>query len=362
MAQRRPLSIAGLLLLLAWTLPAGTVLGAPADAYTVSGIAVDATAESAAAAREKAIAEGQREAFDRLILRLVADGFADRVPPIDDARLADLVRDFAVAEERSSPVRYIARLCFGFDREGVRQLLLDAGVPFTEERAGPILVLPVWSGGAAPVLWEDPNPWREAFAREERGDGLVPFLVPIGDVEDLGAVGVEQALDADAAALAAIAERYQAAEVLIAEALPEGDQVSVVVRRLQDGALIATDQVRAPDLIQAVDAVTGPIEQDWKARNLVGGGGEETITVAVPLASLRDWIEIRRRLQSVSSLRRMSVRSLGRGEAMVDLTYAGDQRQLQFALAQRDLALAPEPVGGGWILRRGGAAPVSGTP
>ena len=352
MAERRPSLLAGLVLLLALIFQGGASLAAPEDAYTVGGIAVDATAESAAAAREKAIAEGQREAFRQLLNRLVGEGAAERVQIVDDAMLAGLVKDFNVEEERSSAVRYIARLRFGFDREAVRQLLLDSGVPFTEERSPPIVVLPVWSGGGTPTLWEDPNPWREAFARQERGDGLVPFLVPIGDMEDLSAVNADQALNGDPAALAAIAQRYQAGEVLVAEAVPEGEQVSVVARRFQDGALLSTDQVRAANVTEAVAAVTDPIEQDWKARNLVGGGGEQTLTVSVPLTSLQDWAEIRRRLQSVSSLRSMSVRQLSRQRAAVDITYAGDQRQLEFALAQRDLALTPEPAGLGWVLQR----------
>jgi hypothetical protein len=354
MAERRPSLLAGLVLVLALIFQGGTSLAAPEDAYTVGGIAVDATAESAAAAREKAIAEGQREAFRQLLNRLVGEGAAGRVQIADDAMLAGLVKDFNVEEERSSAVRYIARLRFGFDREAVRQLLLDSGVPFTEERSPPIVVLPVWSGGGAPTLWEDPNPWREAFAQQERGDGLVPFLVPIGDMEDLSAVNADQALNGDPAALAAIAQRYQAGEVLVAEAVPEGQQVSVVARRFQDGALLSTDQVRAANVTEAVAAVTDPIEQDWKARNLVGGGGAQTLTVSVPLTSLQDWAEIRRRLQSVSSLRSMAVRQLSRQRAAVDITYAGDQRQLEFALAQRDLALTPEPAGLGWVLQRRG--------
>jgi hypothetical protein len=355
MAERRPLPIAALILLLAWlVVPAGGGRAAPDDAYTVSGIAVDATAESAAAARDRAIAEGQREAFRRLLQRLVGEGSADRVPPVDDAALSDMVKDLAVEEERSSAVRYIAKLSFGFDREAVRQLLLDAGVPFTEERSGPIVVLPVWSGGQTAALWEDPNPWREEFARQERGDGLVPFLVPIGDVEDLTAINADQALDADPGALDAIAGRYQASEVLVAEAVPDGDQVSVVVRRFQDGALIGTDQVRAPDFARAVSAVTEPIERDWKSQNLIGGGGEQTLAVSVPLTGLKDWTEIRRRLQSVSSLRRMSILSLSRGQAEIEITFAGDQRQLQLALAQRDLTLAADAAGA-WILQRRGA-------
>ena len=50
----------------------------------------------------------------------------------------------------------------------------------------------------------------------------------------------------------------------------------------------------------------------------------------------------------------MSLLYLSRGQAALELTYVGDQRQLETALAQRDLALAPEPSGGGWVLQRRG--------
>jgi hypothetical protein len=353
MAQRRFLLVAGLLVLVAWIFRAEPVLAAPEDAYAVSGIAVDATAASAAAARDKAIADGQREAFKQLIQRLVAKEAVKRVPTMTDPALTAMVDDFAVEEEHSSSVRYIARLNFRFRRDAVRQFLLNAGVPFAEERSKPIVVLPVWSGAQPPVLWEDPNPWREAFAQKERGEGLVPFIVPLGDVEDLTAISAERALNADPAALAAISERYQGEEVLITQAMPEGEQVSVVTRRFRGGTLVSTDQVRAPDLNAAVDAVTAPIEAAWKEQNLIGGGGEQTLTLSVPVTDLKDWTEIRGRLRSVSSLRKMSVLSLTRSAASVEITYAGDQRQLQLALAQRDLALSQDQTGG-WVLQRRG--------
>jgi hypothetical protein len=353
MAQRRSLLVAGLLVLAAWIFRAEPVLAAPEDAYAVSGIAVDATAASAAAARDKAIADGQREAFKQLIQRLVAKEAVKRVPTMTDPALTAMVDDFAVEEEHSSSVRYIARLNFRFRRDAVRQFLLNAGVPFAEERSKPIVVLPVWSGAQPPVLWEDPNPWREAFAQKERGEGLVPFIVPLGDVEDLTAISAERALNADPAALAAISERYQGEEVLITQAMPEGEQVSVVTRRFRGGTLVSTDQVRAPDLNAAVDAVTAPIEAAWKEQNLIGGGGEQTLTLTVPVTDLKDWTEIRGRLRSVSSLRKMSVLSLTRSAASVEITYAGDQRQLQLALAQRDLALSQDQTGG-WVLQRRG--------
>ncbi len=67
-----------------------------ADAFTIEHVEVDATADSAAAARERAIASGQQIAFNRLLDRLTPHDQRARLPRPAAAEIADLVRDFAV--------------------------------------------------------------------------------------------------------------------------------------------------------------------------------------------------------------------------------------------------------------------------
>jgi len=59
---------------------------ADADLFTVRAVAVDATAETAPAARDRAVAEGRRQAFKRLVDRLVPASDAARIPAPTDAR------------------------------------------------------------------------------------------------------------------------------------------------------------------------------------------------------------------------------------------------------------------------------------
>ena len=54
---------------------------AQTDPFTVTGVAVDVTAASAAEARDKAISQAQHKAFEVLFKRLAADG-APRVAPM----------------------------------------------------------------------------------------------------------------------------------------------------------------------------------------------------------------------------------------------------------------------------------------
>src|SRR5262245_54432104 len=93
----------------------------------------------------------------------------------------------------------------------------------------------------------------------------------------------------------------------------------------------------------------------------VPSGPVRTLSVSVPIANLRDWVEIRRRLNGIPVVQRAEVRALARTEGQLNLVYFGDEAQLQQALAQRQLSLLQDPQQ--WVLQLseyGGTA--TGTP
>jgi Uncharacterized protein conserved in bacteria (DUF2066) len=330
------------------------------DVFAVGPVAVDATGESAAAAREEARLDGQREAFQRLVARLTVPADRERVPRVDDAQLNNLIQDFAVANERSSAVRYLADLTFRFRADAVRRLLRGAGVPFAETVSKPLVVLPVFAGEAGPVLWDSPNPWREAWANWRPPGGLVPFIVPFGDLADLAAVDAEQALAGDPAALQRIGRLHRNGDVLVSEARRQGEGVvETTTTRHGVGSepqgLTQTwraegDETEEALLARAVAGVAEAVEEVWKRNNLLQFGQEARLVVAVPLDGIEEWVAIRERLAEIPAVRRAQTLALNREAARVELRYLGDPRQLELALAQRDLELAEGSPD--WILRR----------
>jgi len=93
----------------------------------------------------------------------------------------------------------------------------------------------------------------------------------------------------------------------------------------------------------------------------VPSGPVQTLSVVVPIASLRDWVEIRRRLTGIPTVQRAEVRSLARTEGELNLVYFGDETQLQQALAQRQLSLLQDAQQ--WVLQLGEySGPTTGTP
>lgn len=345
---------------------------APTDIFTVADIPVDATATSAVAAREAARADGQRRAFRVLLERLTLVADRGRLPRVGDQQLTEMVRDFEVANERSSAVRYLASYTFRFRPDAVRKLLRDAGIPFTETVSKPVVVLAVLRRGDATLLWDDPNPWRAAWSDHSGSGGLVPFVVPLGDAADVAAIGAEEALAADRAALGRVAALYGGGDLLIAAATkrPTGE-LQTTLRRvsLAGGASDISNATFQPNageseadlMARAATAGAAAVEEAWRRENVLATGTEGVLTAAVPINDLADWVTVRDRLKGVPTVKRSDIVALGKQSARIEIHYLGDPARLRLALAQRDLVLdGSEDT---WTLRpRGGSVRPSGAP
>ncbi len=354
---------------LAGTAGWGQAAKADVEVYKVSGIQVDVTADTATTAREAALAQGHREAYQRLMARLVLDEDRAYVPKLGQSDVAQLIQDFSVVNEKASAVRYLAELTFRFKPEAVRDLFRAYRLRFTETRSKPLLVLPIFLSETGEVLlWEETNLWAFAWAERDLTDELVPILIPLGDLGDVAAIDVQRAITGDSGALSDIALRYGAEGVLVAQAGLVGDPVDggarldVVADRYDDSAW----RIYADSIVQsqpggaevlfgpAIDAVVASAQADWKAANHLSFDDQRMLSAIVPVAELGDWLEVKKRLTDIASIVRMDLVYLTRRYAQVDIGFIGDEERLSRALAQSDLALSRSALAG-WELRLSGA-------
>jgi len=331
--------------------------------HTVKGVAVDVTAKTAAAARVKALAQGEREAFRRLIERLTLRSSAHLLPRIGDEELATYVKSFDVAQEKTSAVRYLATLNYRFQAEEVRRLLNDYGLPFAETPSKPVLVLPVYQAAGALMLWDDPNPWRDAWMARREVDGLVPLVMPRGDLSDIATIGVEQAVNGDAQRLSAAAARYEASGTLVAlgvlgigagQGLPELEVFVTRYGATPEESTVVMSFAAVPGesidvlLERSATEVAHRVQDDWKRDNLLEFGQSGVIAVTVSIGGLNDWLTVQQRLGSVAVIRHVDLVLLSRDEVRVNLNYIGNPGQLAMALQQADLSMSQD--GDSWLL------------
>ncbi|MEQ8194391.1 MAG: DUF2066 domain-containing protein [Rhodospirillales bacterium] len=333
------------------------------DVYEVA-VPIDVTAQSAAEAKTEALAGGERRAFTRLLERLTLLQDRDRLPQLGPQGIATFVKDISVADEKTSGVRYLAKLTVRFKRREIRKLLIDLNIPFAETPSKPALVLPVYQAAGALMLFDDPNPWREAWAGLPERGNLVPLILPQGDLSDIAAIGAEQAVQGDTQRLEAIAARYKAGDVLVAFARLSLDiktsrprtEAELIryggtgrVMRLTSALTAEPGETPQGLLNRTAELQARQIEDQWKRDNLLQFDQSGVVAVTVPIETLKSWIGIRRSLAGVSVLRQIDLVMLSREEVRANLIYLGELEQLILALEQADLRLSKE--GDGWILR-----------
>ena len=346
--------------------------GAP-DVFTVSGIEVDATSSDAVTARTQAIREGQQAGLDRLLRRLVPAADYGRLPPASSLPIDDYVQSFEIANEELSSTRYIAQLTVAYDPGAVRDLLRRGRFAAAETASMPVVVLPLYETEQGPRLWQDDNPWWQAWADHMDPEQLLRLVLPLGDLEDITTISPAQAQAGDPVALGNLAARYGAESTLVVTASATGgpgpEQVRAVrldARRIgeiqQQGQpltlAVGPDQPLEQVLGQAVEQMQAGLDEQWKGANLLRFDQGGTMLAGVPIARLADWVAVKRGLERLPEVSEITITSFARDQVGLEIRYIGDQFRLEQALAQLGLALTRE--GESWLLLPTGGNPSQG--
>lgn len=364
--------------------------------YNVADVAIDVTADSAAKARDEAIAKAQHDAFAMLLERLGADPKLGDKLSSDD--LATLVQNFEVNDERSSAVRYIGNFVVQFRPSAVRRYLVSQGSSYSDTPSETVMVLPITRDGNRYLLWDEPSRWFKDWSNASKNGSTVPILIPVGSAQDQLALNPIDAALGKAESVKALMENYQANTTYVAVLnLPSNKSstnYTVNLQRFESGyepgsevehitLAVAPNQTSTDDIIAAgVKQIRQQIENERRdpqkkngsAPSLTPASGSHIATpesvsiiseldaeagapsrlpVTVQFGTLADWAEIQRRLMASDGVKSMDVTSVGRGNSQIELGFAGRLEDVQLAMARHGLRLTQDTLSGNWIIRGG---------
>jgi Uncharacterized protein conserved in bacteria (DUF2066) len=347
---------------------AGLVASLPALAaekvYTVANYPVEATAENAVAAKEKALADGQQAAFRSLLKRLVPVMAFPHVKKLASVRAADLIEGVRVRNERNSRTDYIASFDFSFQSKGVRDLLRREGIPFVDDQAPVVTVVPLWR--SAPM-----QPPREeaAWTRVWKGLDLDNALTPVKLLPLRGEIRPETVnalANGDGSALRALAAEYNTEFVVVALAEPDqaaGRLAVTLAGRDAVGGITLRRPYRVdprdPGYASELAAVVAlrTLEGRWKAvkargsvtaSNTTATPGATDLLIAVEFRGMSEWQEISRKLSAIPGVEELEVAGLSARGARVTLRFLEGGERLADELAGQGLFLRNN--GGSWVL------------
>jgi hypothetical protein len=327
---------------------------AVSEPFSIQGVDVDVTANSSNAAKDQAIAEAQRQAFQLLLDRLSSPKDRSRIPKADGT---EYVADYTIESERSSKVRYIATIDVRFNGAAVRKLFKNAGIAMIEPISRPVVVVPVFRQSGQVGATDPANPWRSAWTTYGRG-GLVAVIIP--SAADMGELDSDAIASGSEAALSPLVTRYRTGDVLIVSADLAGDGHKVELSTTSaKGSIVSVesqsysakngetvDQLMARAVRDCVQQIESQARQYAEKSN---AAPSDTVSAIVPVASLEDWVSIRDRLSRIALVRKWELVSLTRSEAAVIMHLAGDADKVKPAFSAVGLDL--QPGDGFWMLK-----------
>jgi hypothetical protein len=370
--------------------PATTATAAPAEGpLTVTDILVDKTDKNAVVARDQAIIEAQRTAFRSLCEKWMSPEALKTYNYPDDKTIAALVQDFEIKNEQISANRYMATFTVRFSPDINNYIKIPADGASTIASSTPaasalptapaatmapreVLVLPYFENTSGKkILWEDPNPWREAWqaaGNSTAADGLT-ITVPLGDLADIAAGSSDAVWAEDYSVVERLRISYTVVEVALAVARKSDEKIQVDLYIYKDGRLERKKSVAPytpalgdkdafkpliPQMIGAIRSAA-PFTEGGEA---LSEPAREVTPLSVPptappekivldatmtFDNFAQWLEVQRRLFSVSPAPSVEISSLTKSSAKFSISYDGGLDALRNALAEKGIALE-QPV------------------
>ncbi|HEU4379466.1 MAG TPA: DUF2066 domain-containing protein [Hyphomicrobiaceae bacterium] len=331
--------------------------------FIVAKYPVEARADNAVAAKTQALADGQQAAFRSLLKRLVPVTAYPSIRRLASVKAGDLIDGYKVRSERNSATEYIASLDFSFQSKAVRDLLRREGIPFSDDQAPALTVIPVWRDGPAGTPREEPA-WTNVWKGLDLEHTLTPVTLQTLRKE-IQPSTVNALAGGDGGAIRSIAGAYRTEHVLIAvaESDPAAGRLNIILSgRDAVGAFTLRRSYRLdasdPGYTNELAAVVAlrVIEGRWKATKIRGLGGAGAFSagnatdllISVEFRGMSEWQDISRKLASTPGIDQLEVAGLSARGARVTLRYAGGTERLTDALAEQGLAL--RNAGGNWII------------
>ncbi len=327
-----------------------------AGTYQVSGIEVEASATDAVVAKNQALADGRNRAIRTMLERVTITADHIRLPNPSEAEIDAMVSGFAIDEEYSTSTTYSAKLTYHFLRQSVRDVLIRAGIPFSDQEAAPTLLIPIYQEGETFYLWEN-NPHLEAWRTLRPENRLTPIVLPVGDQSDAD-VDPNSVLARDIDTFSGLRVRYGIQNILVALCVTDINQTRYDCS-LEGGSPagpVSEQQSYSGEsqasMMAAAGAFLDVLENRWKTANISEQPGMRTgepIEASVSFSGLREWQLLRARLVSLPQVSKVEVLGLNPRGALLTLYVSGGVVELSNALAQFGLELVEGA--GIWVIR-----------
>lgn len=190
--------------------------------FTIHDIAITEYAENSTTARKLAIQNASHKALEKLIYLLEPNATTIALDNIEKQEIESAIKYFSMTNEVITHDSYSATFTFTFKPENIEVILTK--IPIEHEKK--IIVIPLfYDKDDHAYLWD--NVWHDAWTNDNDPD----ILVIKQDIQDTLSFKIKDITQHKKHILNDILDTYQANDLLIVEAIDNGQDVNVNIYR-----------------------------------------------------------------------------------------------------------------------------------
>lgn len=324
--------------------------------YTIYSISMDERASTSSRASREALRKAQRLGLEKLFRKIIREEDHEKLPQLIDGQVSDLVNGIEIANEKSSPGRYIADFTVHFSRDKIYNFLSVLEIPFAETLSKPVSLLAVYEQDGAIVLWEKNNPWREAWLSYDTVNNLVPIQIIEPSLAHRMAISAWQAQQGNQDLLQKFADQKDVRKLYVMSAVIDRDLASgrvvldlTIFKNDDDLPGFKTTVLAEPGnkdqtvlFDEAIKQATYWLDNRWKEKVMIHFGISSHLKVKIKFDRSEDWFEIKKKLESISLIRKIIYKNFTTAAAEVEIEHSGDVEQIILTLDQENLLLTEQ--------------------
>lgn len=340
------------------------VASANDESYIVRNVQVDAVGKNSTKAREAALAQGQEQAFYRVIERLspranLRNSIAN-IPELaaeeKNNTISNMVRALDVNNESVTGTRYLATLDIHFQPEYIKDFLRQNNLTVTEQANTTMLVIPVLFDETSQPRLNFSNPWANAWQTlinqqrfesiqlilPQQNDPLLTQLNPTQMLANHYNANEDQALNS-------LRHKYRASHVVFTAARTDNSsqQTLVTMARIfgeeQPTNLTENADLSAQPLAETMNQTAYSLAARLQGQQALlknnSLSSSQKIDVRIPLSSHQDWMNIQRKLDAIGFISTWDLKELSSRSADVNLSLSSTPASLSEAFASEGFSL-----------------------
>ena len=306
------------------------------DKHTVKDIYIEFNLNKNEDYRKKALNSAYKIAFLRYLNWITLEQKEEIVKISDSIIVKDFVSGYSIDSEKFKKNKYSALISVNFEKKKIIDFLEDKAIKYSF-RAGPkTLILPLMNFNNRLILWDDPNPWFEAWLSRPLDPNLNKFLLPAGEVDDLIILSAKDAKNLQYYKLKNISIKYDAKKILVLIVNVNKIQNDYtldlkVFNGLEQKEVSLEEFIFLPsnnlnkDLLKLANQFSIYYDDLWVKENIDKNNLKSRWVVEIRYTKFNQWIKVKNRLLNSDKVTNLVVSRLSNKRAFLEINIISEE-------------------------------------